>query len=138
VLSGQFEVRRRSVVGEAVIGEVGPGALVGHLALVDGTPCSASIVAKGEATVLEMSRGTFARLFGTTSRAALQFEARLAESCARPLRAALARLAELEGVVLPGLEPVVDSAVDPRRVLRTSDVVDRTALAPEPRKRDAG
>lgn len=58
ILSGTAEVRQ----GQRVLGFVGPGEMVGELALIDGRPRSASVQATTDLQVLEISGDDFASL----------------------------------------------------------------------------
>jgi CRP-like cAMP-binding protein len=57
VLTGRVTVRRGS--GRATV-QIGPGGYFGEMALVDGAPRSATVVAEGETTCLVLSRRAFA------------------------------------------------------------------------------
>jgi CRP/FNR family transcriptional regulator, cyclic AMP receptor protein len=59
ILSGRAEVRRRRKRAAA---ELGPGAYFGEMALLDGAPRSATVVAKRETVCLVLPRRGFAKL----------------------------------------------------------------------------
>jgi CRP/FNR family cyclic AMP-dependent transcriptional regulator len=55
LLEGTAEVRR----GGTVVAELGPGAHVGELSLLDGGPRTATVTATSEVELLVLSRGAF-------------------------------------------------------------------------------
>lgn len=59
VLTGQAEVRRRR---KRPVAELGPGAYFGEMALIDGAPRSATVVATRETVCLVVPRRPFAKL----------------------------------------------------------------------------
>lgn len=61
IVSGKAEVRK----GKKVVGEAGKGEMVGELALIDGRPRSASVVAVTNLDVLELSATELDRLLDT-------------------------------------------------------------------------
>jgi CRP-like cAMP-binding protein len=82
ILSGRVEVRRRHKRAPA---ELGPGAYFGEMALIDGAPRSASVVATRETVCLVVPRRPFAKL--------LKDEPAIASALLRTLAA---RVRELE------------------------------------------
>lgn len=58
IVAGTAEVRR----GDTVLGTVGPGEMVGELALIDGRPRSASVRAIDQLRVLQINADDFAQL----------------------------------------------------------------------------
>ena len=73
---------------------LGPGALVGQLALLDRAPRSATVTATAETAALEVRADAFANLVGASSPIALRFQAQVALAGVRQLRAATKQLAE--------------------------------------------
>lgn len=61
IVGGRAEVRK----GSTVVGEAGPGEMVGELALIDGRPRSASVVATTNLDVLELSTRELDRMLDT-------------------------------------------------------------------------
>ena len=62
---GLVKVTMMSRAGvERILAFLGPGAIVGELAIIDGRPRSASVVAVREAVLKFMSRATFEELAG--------------------------------------------------------------------------
>ena len=61
VKSGQMEIVKTSVTGEIVLAELGPGSLFGEMALIDGSPRSASARASVAGSVTEIRSDTFNR-----------------------------------------------------------------------------
>ena len=82
ILSGRAKVRRGS--GRAVA-EIGPGSYFGEMALVDGAPRSATIVAETETACLMLTRKRFAKVLRDEPTVALAL-----------LRTLAARVRELE------------------------------------------
>ena len=67
-----FVVRRGRLevfVGDRRVREVGPGAVLGELALLTGEPRSATVRARRDATVLELTRASFDSVLDTDARA---------------------------------------------------------------------
>ena len=67
-----FVVRRGRLevfVGDRRVREVGPGAVIGELALLTGEPRSATVRARRDATVLELPRASFEAVLDTDVRA---------------------------------------------------------------------
>ena len=80
ILSGRAKVRRGRVTAD-----LGPGAYFGEMALVDGAPRSATIVAKTETACLMLTRKRFAKILRDEPAVALAL-----------LRTLAARVRELE------------------------------------------
>ena len=74
---------------------LGPGALVGQLALLDRAPRSATVTATSETAALEVRSDAFANLVRASSPVALRFQGQVALAGVRQLRAATKRLAAL-------------------------------------------
>jgi CRP/FNR family cyclic AMP-dependent transcriptional regulator len=58
VREGEVELRR----GSEVLELLGPGSIVGEMALIDPAPRSATVVAKGEAKLVAVDEATFRQL----------------------------------------------------------------------------
>lgn len=92
VVSGAVEVKvRRGEVSERVA-LLGPGKMVGQLALIDTCPRSATCVIRERATLLELSTEEFDRLLEGKSRIGLRFVNVLIRSMADGLRRSEQRL----------------------------------------------
>ena len=95
VLEGSVEVFKASLGGGRHLAMLGPGSLLGQLALVDSSPHSASVRAQERVVALEVGRDVFERLVRAASPFALRFQRQIALSGTRQLRLADARLASL-------------------------------------------
>lgn len=73
---------------------LGPGALVGQLALLDRAPRSATVTATSETAALEVRADAFTNLVRASSAVALRFQEQVALAGVRQLRAATKMLAE--------------------------------------------
>ena len=73
---------------------LGPGALVGQLALLDRAPRNATVTATVETAALEVRADAFANLVRASSPVALRFQLQVALAGVRQLRAATKKLAE--------------------------------------------
>jgi len=73
---------------------LGPGALVGQLALLDRSPRNATVTATAETMALEVRADAFANLVRASSPVALRFQLQVALAGVRQLRAATKKLAE--------------------------------------------
>jgi CRP-like cAMP-binding protein len=73
---------------------LGPGALVGQLALLDRAPRNATVTATTETAALEVRADAFANLVRASSPVALRFQLQVALAGVRQLRAATKKLAE--------------------------------------------
>ncbi len=81
VLDGEVTVRRSGRRGLTL----GPGSVVGELAMLDGGPRTATVLAKGELVTLTIGRARFRKLLATEP----QLGVAVAEELARRLRAAI-------------------------------------------------
>ncbi|TAK25899.1 MAG: cyclic nucleotide-binding domain-containing protein [Myxococcaceae bacterium] len=95
LLSGVIEVVKEADGRERVLTELSEGAIAGQLALVDGSPRSATLRAKTDVTALEFTRDVFMRLVGASSPLAYRFQVELAVATGRQLREANRRLSAL-------------------------------------------
>ncbi|MEI6559274.1 MAG: cyclic nucleotide-binding domain-containing protein [Rhodospirillaceae bacterium] len=62
VEKGRLEVLQRTPQGQRSLALIGPGAIVGEMALIDHGPRTASVVARTDVVCLELSREVFERL----------------------------------------------------------------------------
>ena len=92
VASGAVQVVKNDDDGPRTLTTLGPGAMVGQMALVDRSPRSASVVAAQPTVALELSRDVFEKLLAAASPLALRFQEQIAIAGIRQLRAATERL----------------------------------------------
>jgi CRP-like cAMP-binding protein len=78
----------------AALATLGPGALVGQLALLDRSPRNATVTATADTMALEVRADAFANLVRASSPVALRFQLQVALAGVRQLRAATKKLAE--------------------------------------------
>lgn len=74
VVRGAVEITRRNGGAQCRIGILGPGRLCGVLALIEGEPHSMSAAAREHATLLELKKTAFDRLFQGRDRLAVRFQ----------------------------------------------------------------
>lgn len=110
VLGGEVEVVKVSMAAERVLAVLGPGSIVGQLALMDRTRRSSTLRARGGVTAFELEREAFHRLASAAGPAAVSLLRPLAEVSARQLRAADRRLGAL---VTRRIAPPPAAAVQP-------------------------
>lgn len=94
VVSGSVEVHRRTAAESLAV--LGPGALVGQLALLDRAPRSASVTAREETLALEIRAAAFANLVAAHSPIALRFQIQVARAGVKQLRLATKKLANVD------------------------------------------
>lgn len=92
VVAGGVAVTRSTQA--APIATLGPGALVGQLALLDRAPRNATVTATTETAALEVRADAFANLVRASSPVALRFQQQVALAGVRQLRAATKKLAD--------------------------------------------
>lgn len=95
VASGAVQVIKKDQDGPRTLTTLGPGAMVGQMALVDRAPRSATVVATQPTVALELSRDVFEKLLAAASPLALRFQEQIAIAGIRQLRAATERLEAL-------------------------------------------
>lgn len=119
VVRGHVAVIKQS--GEAFerVATLGEGSLVGHLALVEGRPRTASIQADGECEVLELDRDTFERLVAAHHPFAMRLLWYLAVAGIRQLRLADRWLAMLRAPMPAGAERPAKRAERPTPASRS-------------------
>jgi CRP-like cAMP-binding protein len=116
------------------IATLGPGALVGQLALLDRAPRSATVTATAETAALEVRADAFTNLVRASSPIALRFQGQVALAGVRQLRAATRQLkdnaareslAPMSGGRMLDVDdwddeagPSLELAVDPRTLRR--------------------
>jgi CRP/FNR family transcriptional regulator/CRP/FNR family cyclic AMP-dependent transcriptional regulator len=99
LLSGQVEVFRTLAGVRVTVARFGVGAIVGQIALLDGTARSASIEAATDIEALRMDHKVFARLLRDHAPLALHFQRQIALASGRQLQAATEQLASTLGHV---------------------------------------
>jgi CRP-like cAMP-binding protein len=68
----------RCVVGDVEVAVLGPGELFGEIALLDGSPRSATVIAESDMTVTSFDRREFVRLVEVSPKVALKLLAAMA------------------------------------------------------------
>lgn len=91
VVQGSVSVTRAP--SRAPLATLGPGALVGQLALLDRAPRNATVTATTATSALEVRADAFANLVRASSPVALRFQLQVALAGVRQLRAATRKLA---------------------------------------------
>lgn len=89
---GTVHVTKRVSAVPRLLGVLGPGAMVGQMALVDAHRRSATVAAADEVIALELRRDDFDRLVAAASPLAVRFQEQIAIAGIRQLRTASARL----------------------------------------------
>lgn len=96
IADGQVAIVKDIAGGEEqVLAELGPGALIGEMSLIDGKPRSATIRSIGGCTLLEVKKDEFESLFRANSPFALRFTERIAIDLSMRLRSADERFLEI-------------------------------------------
>jgi len=95
IVAGEVDVARRFDDAERLLAILGPGAMVGQMALVDRGPRSATVRARTRSLAIELDRDVFDRLLRTRSPFALRFQEQIAIAGIRQLRLATDKLAKL-------------------------------------------
>ncbi|MBS2020115.1 MAG: cyclic nucleotide-binding domain-containing protein [Deltaproteobacteria bacterium] len=93
VVQGAVTVSRSQHIGAEALAQLGPGALVGQLALLDRAPRSATVVAARDTAALELRADAFVNLVRASSPIALRFQHQVALAGVRQLRLATRKLA---------------------------------------------
>jgi CRP-like cAMP-binding protein len=127
-LIGQGQVQVSRGTPPTPLATLGPGALVGQLAMVDLAPRTATVSALSDVWALELGAAAFGSLMQSCIPFALRFQCQVAVTGAQQLRLETKSLAELEGrnSQLPGSMRMLDDwdagpamnielAVDPRK-----------------------
>ena len=99
VKSGRIVIVKSGLDGEKVLGELGPGSLLGEMALIDGNPRSASARAEEQSVVTEISSKVFNDYIRTNPNAAR----RIMETLAGQVRTANNELAHVISNAEPGI-----------------------------------
>lgn len=95
VLSGQCELSRPSGDQIAVLGQLGPGTLVGSLTLLSPSPRAATLRALVDSRVAELPGRAFRNIWRTSSPTAIQLQLVIARTLAQELRDLDHQLTEL-------------------------------------------
>lgn len=110
--TGEVEVIKESTQGERVIAILGPRACFGEMAILDGSPRSASVRATSKTLAFRFPRAAFSRLLAEGNLAAYKLVHQMAMVLASRQRRTTSRLVELlaqekEGSLAEALEPLV-------------------------------
>ena len=109
VWEGQLGVSLQVGRERVSLGRVGPGAIVGEVAFLDGGPASATISATTSSTVLGLGQPAFDAVMAKNPRAATAVHLALCRSLADHVRAASERVEELRSgmdtEMVDGAEP---------------------------------
>jgi len=124
VVDGEVEVHKE-VDGSPKLLVALSHCLLGQMALVDPSPRSATLRARGRVVALELPRDTFEQLLGENSPFAMQFQDTLAVTGIRQLREATDRLAEASKAK-PKPKPQPAPAARPEPTARSRPVPRRT------------
>ena len=92
---GEVEILRHAADQEHQLAVLGPGSVVGQLALLHDTPRSATVRAKGDVWVVAIGRGTFQRLLSGHNSIGLKLHEQVIVAGIRQLRLASRMLTEL-------------------------------------------
>ncbi len=124
LVAGEVDVVRTMRGKRRRLATLPPGSLVGQAALVDHSPRSASLRARGTVIAYELDRSTFERLLAKVSPLALRFQEEIAVNGIRQLRSANGRLVKLlgkrRGVNSPPPRPTTAAARDPLSAIQAS------------------
>ena len=93
IVQGAVTVSRSQHIGAEALAQLGPGALVGQLALLDRAPRSATVTAAQPTAALELRADAFTNLVRAASPVALRFQQQVALAGVRQLRIATKKLA---------------------------------------------
>jgi CRP/FNR family cyclic AMP-dependent transcriptional regulator len=116
LVAGEVDVVKTMRGKRRRLATLSQGALAGQAALVDRSPRSASLRARGTVVAFELDRGSFERLLAQAHPLALRFQEEIAVSGIRQLRSANARL-----VQLLGKQPGASASPPPPRPARGPD-----------------
>ncbi len=127
VLSGRLEVSKRVGADDVEVGAVGPGEVVGEMALLERGPRTATVRAAEPARTLFIARGAFIEFVGANPGVALA----MVQTLARRLRATQAMLEQREklaalGTLAAGLAHELNN---PAAAMRRSAALLRDAFA---------
>jgi CRP-like cAMP-binding protein len=96
VENGELEVRAQGTLGEEVVlAMLGAGTVVGEMAILEGTPRSATVEALSDVRVFELARADFEALRAERSRAAYKLILNLAQTMGERRRQTDARVEEV-------------------------------------------
>lgn len=126
LLEGNVEVIKLTSAGETLMATVGPGAIVGQLALIGRGRRTATLRAAQIVTAVLLDRNTFEHLLAACSPVALRIQQQIAVSCIRQLRSAVSRLSD-----------VLDTPHEAPRSKHTPTTLRKVTPLPRPSPRDA-
>jgi len=93
IMEGDVEVLKASPFGERLLATLGKGSVVGQMALVDGSPRTATLRTAGPVQAMRLERDLFRRMLSSANPVALRFQKGIAIAGIRQLRMADQRLA---------------------------------------------
>jgi CRP-like cAMP-binding protein len=94
IIRGRVDVRSSAPDGStSLVAELGPGAHVGEMALIDDAPTSASVVARETVYSFRLARDQFEALLSSNQRIQLRIYTVLVQTLVKRLREANAKLA---------------------------------------------
>jgi CRP-like cAMP-binding protein len=96
ILDGTVEVHSKT---GTVLGERGPGSVIGEIALVDNRPRSASVSANGTVSYARINADALRRFMGQSPQTGLLMLSNLARVLAMRLREASATIEDLDGKI---------------------------------------
>jgi CRP-like cAMP-binding protein len=115
---GEAEVRLEKPTGAPVqLSRIGPGELFGELALFDGEPRSASVIATRDCVAIEISRDLFLREISEQPEVALKLLSILAKRLRRSDRVVSYFADRIYGDVMPRLEAAVAAQLDSAKTI---------------------
>ncbi|MEZ4323175.1 MAG: cyclic nucleotide-binding domain-containing protein [Myxococcota bacterium] len=115
VFRGEVEVVKDAGAGKRVVANLGPRTCFGEMAILDGSPRSATVIAKTAVTSFRFPRDAFNELLGAGTLAAYKLVHQIAMVLVSRQRQTTARLVGLlkqdsPAVVRQGLAPIVEDA----------------------------
>ncbi len=99
IMDGKLEVVRAVAGHRMEVARASVGEWVGQLALIDGAPRSATVIAATDIEVLVMTRDVFEQLLASQAPVALRFQRHVSMTASVNLRAATEHLAKVHGLI---------------------------------------
>lgn len=126
LLEGSVDVIKMTAAGATHMATLGPGTIVGQLALVGRGRRTATLRAAQTVVAILLDRATYEHLLAACSPVALRFQRLIAVSCIRQLRHAVSKLSD-----------VLDTPHEAPRSKHTPTTLRRVTPLPRPSPRDA-
>ncbi len=95
VADGEVEIRKTIAGHTVILGAAEKGGLLGQAALVDHSPRTATLQARGRVVTIEVDRETFETLRNQATPVGIRFQEMIATSAVRQLRSANERLGQI-------------------------------------------